>query len=454
MNMKGFRGMGRTALLSAVLFSLFTLSIFMQSGEVQAVYGRIWPAYVVLNPSVRIYQANTATSSFNVTNLDTAAAEVFISPNNNLKDYVDISTPYLYLEPGQGTVVTFDIAVADALQHSGDIFVTFKDPAISYTYLVSLQISPVPAGYATNNLAPSAPTGLLPRADYCSRDVTVNWTPSTDADTATVVYHYELDNNNDFSTKLESGLVVGNSKTFRLEPGLYFWRIRAYDGKFYSAWAMSSFKVNDPLQCMDRIGQLESRVAQLESLTNSMKSALCTLGSFSFCGSTPQPCAGTDVSCGTPGLCQSCNALDGCYSGYYRDYSCSSQSCNYAQSCTETCCDALHGNANAFCSAGVCNAPPGGCTNECTSGAKRCLDANTKQTCGEYDADGCTEWGSNAACANGCLNGDCKPACKAVNETCAQSTECCSNNCAFVRTCTSYDLRGICNRYSYAWKCQ
>ena len=186
---------------------------------------------------------------------------------------------------------------------------------------------------------------------------------------------------------------------------------------------------------------------------NSMKSALCTLGSFSFCGSTPQLCAGTDISCGSPGLCQNCNTQDGCYSGYYKDYSCSSQSCAFVQLCTETCCDSLHGNASAFCLAGVCNAPPGGCTNECTSGAKRCLDNNTKQTCGQYDADTCTEWGSNTACTSGCVSGDCR-VCKAAAETCVANGDCCSNSCLYTKTCTSYDLRGICNRYSYAWKCQ
>ena len=452
---------GRVTIFSAVVFFVFALSVLsVYSGEVAAVHGRIWPATIILRPAVTIYEANTASSYFEITNLDSAAAEVFIEPNNNLNDYVDVNTPYVYLEPGDMENVTFEIAVSDALSHTGDIFVTFKDPAISYTYFVNLKIYPSPAGYATNTKAPSVPTGLTPSKHYCAQGVTVSWTAAADADTSTVVYEYELDNNNDFSSKLDDGIVVGTEKAFHLDPGLYFWRIRAYDGKYYSPWVMSSFKINKPLECMGTIAELEARIVELESrfnpleaLVNAIKAAVCTLGDFSFCGTGPLNCAGTDTECGLAGVCQNCNLLDGCYSGHYRNYYCSAQSCAYTSSCTEACCDLLHGDPDAYCQAGACHAPPGGCTDECTSGQKRCSGDN-RQTCADHDADGCTEWGGDILCPNGCLSGECKPACKAAGAECSAGGECCSGNCAFVRTCVSYDLRGICNRYTYKWACQ
>lgn len=95
---------------------------------------------------------------------------------------------------------------------------------------------------------------------------------------------------------------------------------------------------------------------------------------------------------------ENCNSYDGCNSGYYRDYYCSSGSCAYTSSCTETCCDQYYGSSNAYCSAGTCYPP---CTNhaqcsqacttlcpfgvygccfgcklgQCISGACQCIDA-------------------------------------------------------------------------------
>jgi len=50
------------------------------------------------------------------------------------------------------------------------------------------------------------------------------------------------------------------------------------------------------------------------------------------------------------------------------------------------------------------------CTDECSSGQARCKDASTRQTCGNYDADTCLEWGGDQACTYGCENGQCKSA--------------------------------------------
>ena len=57
------------------------------------------------------------------------------------------------------------------------------------------------------------------------------------------------------------------------------------------------------------------------------------------------------------------------------------------------------------------------CTNECTSGAKRCYGTtNIQQTCGNYDSDSCLEWpatstgSGNSVCpvGTGCFNGICE----------------------------------------------
>ncbi len=59
--------------------------------------------------------------------------------------------------------------------------------------------------------------------------------------------------------------------------------------------------------------------------------------------------------------------------------------------------------------------PPPSCTNDCISGALRC-SGSTKQICGNYDADSCSEWpastsgSGNELCQYGCENNLCKAA--------------------------------------------
>ena len=57
------------------------------------------------------------------------------------------------------------------------------------------------------------------------------------------------------------------------------------------------------------------------------------------------------------------------------------------------------------CSNGYCV----GCSNECTAGSTQCTDATHRQVCGNFDADTCTEWGPSTACASGqtCASGQC-----------------------------------------------
>ena len=50
------------------------------------------------------------------------------------------------------------------------------------------------------------------------------------------------------------------------------------------------------------------------------------------------------------------------------------------------------------------------CTNECTSGARECVDLFSYRVCGNYDEDPCYEWGSYGTCQETlefCDNGIC-----------------------------------------------
>jgi len=73
--------------------------------------------------------------------------------------------------------------------------------------------------------------------------------------------------------------------------------------------------------------------------------------------------------------CSSGVCCDGCH--YYQE----GTSCGTGKECD--------GNGNCLNS----------CTNECSSGQTRC-NGNIKQTCGNYDADSCLEWGNDFDCGS------------------------------------------------------
>ena len=72
--------------------------------------------------------------------------------------------------------------------------------------------------------------------------------------------------------------------------------------------------------------------------------------------------------------------------------------------CSKSCGDDGCSGSCGSCSSGYsCNisfqcAP--NCVNDCTSGQKRC-NANNVETCGNYDADSCVEWGVSTTCLSG-----------------------------------------------------
>ncbi|MCG3174228.1 MAG: hypothetical protein GMKNLPBB_02456 [Myxococcota bacterium] len=96
------------------------------------------------------------------------------------------------------------------------------------------------------------------------------------------------------------------------------------------------------------------------------------------------------------------------------------------------------------CSGGVCQSS---CTNACTKGQKRCNGSSTAETCDDYNGDGCTEWGGSASCPSGtqCESGDCR---KVACQSCTQgsTTECLSSLvCARLDISNAYRCRIPCS---------
>ena len=92
--------------------------------------------------------------------------------------------------------------------------------------------------------------------------------------------------------------------------------------------------------------------------------------------------------------------------------------------------------AGTACQNGICVAS---CTNECTPGASRCDGTGTSiETCGDFDADPCYEFGGAVACPGGaaCNQDACDVPC-ADECTTAGDSECTPTG---PRTCGQYDL--------------
>ena len=94
------------------------------------------------------------------------------------------------------------------------------------------------------------------------------------------------------------------------------------------------------------------------------------------------------------------------------------------------------------------------CSNECTvKDAKRCSAAGAVQVCGDFDGDACLQWGSGTSCGSGtvCSNGVCAATC---SSGCEKSGEkrCVAGSKTQHQTCGDYNKDG-CLQWGTAESC-
>ncbi|HEY3447534.1 MAG TPA: PPC domain-containing protein [Myxococcales bacterium] len=106
--------------------------------------------------------------------------------------------------------------------------------------------------------------------------------------------------------------------------------------------------------------------------------------------------------------------------------------------------------AGFTCRSGQCVAT---CSDECALAQKRCgADGKSVETCGNYDADPCLEYGGAAQCSGGaaCTGGACASAC--ADDCTAGQVQCVTGQAAF-RTCGQFDA-DACLDWSTPTLCQ
>ncbi|MRG98495.1 C1 family peptidase [Polyangium spumosum] len=99
----------------------------------------------------------------------------------------------------------------------------------------------------------------------------------------------------------------------------------------------------------------------------------------------------------------------------------------------------------------------GCCNNECVAGATQCANSDAQQTCGNYDADTCMEWGALTTCpcvGNACATQQCNNGVKEGSEVCdgfdlggatCQGQGYDNGTLACNGTCTGYSSSGCCS---------
>lgn len=95
-------------------------------------------------------------------------------------------------------------------------------------------------------------------------------------------------------------------------------------------------------------------------------------------------------------------------------------------------------SGDEICSNGHCAT---NCTDECTTlGGFQCSGSEATQECGDYNQDGCLEWGTPVACGvgSGCSGGRCATTC--TDEcTVLDRTQCAGGAAAAIQTCGNFD---------------
>jgi hypothetical protein len=175
----------------------------------------------------------------------------------------------------------------------------------------------------------------------------------------------------------------------------------------------------------------------------------CTLAVLAACAATPEPVAadggtpppGVDVAPadGQRGADVAELCADECAAGARRCAAGGWQTCTVgADGCARwgaaTACP-----AGESCSDGACAAS---CVNECTLGARECAGRTGYRECGNFDADACLEWGPATPCPadESCALGACVAGCQ--DECTAAGARQCTSAATGYQACGDYDGDG------------
>ncbi len=123
----------------------------------------------------------------------------------------------------------------------------------------------------------------------------------------------------------------------------------------------------------------------------------------------PQSCGSTKYSCGLFPDCQDLSQQESCYNGYYRTYSCVTNSPKYTERCTTFCCQ-QYGGVEASCQSisGVTTCiTPKTCQDECSFTGNTCSNSNVYSCV--LQQDGCYDLVLADTCSSSeiCYVGSC-----------------------------------------------
>ena len=167
------------------------------------------------------------------------------------------------------------------------------------------------------------------------------------------------------------------------------------------------------------------------------------------CGACGQPCRRGEIcvdgTCG-PGCVDECASFNATRCALYPP--------NHVETCSDSDGDGCFewGDLSPCPAGAVCE--DGACSDDCPvicdePGERRCTtDRTGYETCGDYDGDGCLEWGYPVACAEGeeCISGECEPSAAHCGDGECGPGESCDNCPADCGDCSV-----VCGEFNWEW---
>ncbi|NQT49710.1 hypothetical protein HQ571_03390 [Candidatus Kuenenbacteria bacterium] len=149
------------------------------------------------------------------------------------------------------------------------------------------------------------------------------------------------------------------------------------------------------------------------------------------------------TTCSLGKVCSNGNCVSACTNQCTAQQALTSPYCegSYSKTCSmgnDGCFDETGQSCGYGCNVltGTCNSAPT-CNNDCfPSGEKECINSISIQTCGNYDADSCYEWGAPQSCQ--CFN----DACQSCSDQCDSGDTGCSANNSSKWTCVKNQSDG------------
>ena len=212
---------------------LLLLSLLILINISFALNGSIRPARAIYYPNITLNQINIINGSVEIENKNDIPVNIFMSSSNN----VDVEIDNFTLQPNEKRNVGYRVFIWEAKNYELYVSASFSAERFSVGVGSDILVFPNSTGSSQNQNPPSAPQLISPTnatlINQSRLNVVFEWSNSTDSDSQTIAYILEISNNPSFSSPSIYS-TLKNYKKVSLTTGIFYWRVKAFDGKNYA----------------------------------------------------------------------------------------------------------------------------------------------------------------------------------------------------------------------------